>query len=93
MENETAEAAGEFEIRAYPNPASNEINIETDADLSNSDVSVTLFDAIGTRYFHQTYPNGTSGVIQLDVSGLSGGMYFVRLTADGRERVLPVVKE
>lgn len=59
-------------VRIYPNPAHNTLNIEAD-NLKE----VTLYSAIGTMIQKTTCTGKTSS---MNVSGLSRGIYFVKIT-------------
>ncbi|MEO8589527.1 MAG: T9SS type A sorting domain-containing protein, partial [Flavobacteriales bacterium] len=59
-------------LLVFPNPAEDLLNITTDADLSNSVVSV--FDVAGQRVLTTTLRNG-----QLDISALNSGLYLLQV--------------
>ncbi|WBO83704.1 GEVED domain-containing protein [Hymenobacter yonginensis] len=64
----------------YPNPATSVLNIALPADRDLSAVSVKVYDVRGAEQRQATYsPEG-----QLDVSGLSKGVYMVTIT-DGQQ--------
>lgn len=63
------------EIKIYPNPASNQIFIESQ-NLSNADI-VELIDVRGQVQALQF--QNRQGRLQLDVSDLAPGLYFIRL--------------
>lgn len=67
----------DFEIKLYPNPASNFINIE----FSNwSDVTqVSIFDARGSQIEKIQAENYSNQSINLNVSNYPSGIYFVHI--------------
>lgn len=63
------------DIRIYPNPTSNKLNILSDASVS----SIEIFDSYGKRCFAQS-PDLT--FTELDLSGLNSGIYLVQITTN-----------
>ncbi|MCZ4318493.1 T9SS type A sorting domain-containing protein [Aequorivita viscosa] len=79
----------EFEtlkIFAYPNPASDILNIQAEASISSIEIMNVLGQTLLTA-------KGNSNREQVDVSGLSAGNYFVRVVVGDGSRVLRVVKK
>jgi len=72
-------------ISVYPNPASSELNIESNARLNN----ITMTDERGRTVV--SVNDITTISYQLNTSGLSAGIYFVRI--NDIEGQLPVVKK
>ncbi|MBD2714196.1 T9SS type A sorting domain-containing protein [Microvirga sp. STR05] len=64
----------------YPNPATNVLNIAVPADHDATAVSVRVYDMRGAEQRQLRY----SGEGQLDISGLSKGIYMVTIT-DGQQ--------
>jgi D-alanyl-D-alanine carboxypeptidase len=60
------------DIKAYPNPAHNDINIETDEA-----VTVQLTDISGKKILNTMLQNGTNNI---PLQGISTGLYFLQLT-------------
>lgn len=72
----------------YPNPASEEINISLDNELTNTEVSIV--DAMGREVLNQSIDND---FVTLDVAHLEEGMYFVRISnGDTQETKTVVIK-
>ncbi|MCB0400691.1 MAG: T9SS type A sorting domain-containing protein [Flavobacteriales bacterium] len=61
-----------------PNPATNQVLIDLGANPLNEESSVSLMDGRG-QLVKQIRPKQT--ITQLDVTGLAGGIYFVRFTS------------
>lgn len=70
----------------YPNPTSNVLNIE----YSKTIESVTVINLLGQMLF-ENKTNNTS--VQLDLSSFPTATYFVKVKADGKEKVIKIVKE
>lgn len=70
----------------YPNPANNVLNVEAKAAIS----SIEVMNVLG-----QTVVSGTStsNKTQIDISALSAGTYFVRVTSENNSSVLQVLKQ
>ena len=67
------------EVRLYPNPATNIINIELNSTYSGS-ATVKVFDALGkTLVFTEMIQNGNRASQEIDVSTWGQGTYFVEL--------------
>lgn len=80
-------------LNVWPNPFSEHLNIS----VSNLDTKyithVTLVDMLGKELFQHTYSNITELKEILNLSGLSGGVYFIRVSNNGNESVHRIVKE
>jgi hypothetical protein len=78
----------EFSIR--PNPAENSLTVASSIDLSEASCSV--FDQLGRSILRRNVLDFTKdNKVTLDVSGLSSGMYFLRVEANGFSRSQKVV--
>ena len=66
----------EENIRVYPNPASEFINIDLSAMDMNSPQEIILFDALGK--IHEQITVNNAGVFRFDVSSCNEGVYFVK---------------
>ncbi|MCG2418400.1 T9SS type A sorting domain-containing protein [Aequorivita sp. F47161] len=75
-----------LKIVAYPNPASDILNIQAEASISSIEIMNVLGQTLLTS-------KGNSNREQVDVSGLSAGNYFVRVVVGDGSRVLRVVKK
>lgn len=74
------EITNEFELKLYPNPASNQVNIEF--TLKNADeVTVSVTDAIGNIVLMSdaVLMDGGLNHVSINGSSLSEGFYFVNL--------------
>jgi hypothetical protein len=72
--------APEVVVSIYPNPTSDEVNIE----LKNNDQTlvVTIRNAAGQTVFNDTYTPGT--IKKIDFSNYADGMYYMQF--DGAEK-------
>ena len=71
------------EIKLYPNPAINDLNI--DIVLFDDEVmSYTIFDLSGRQIISGVMDTTTNGKEKLNVNALQNGMYIMRLQSDYR---------
>jgi len=83
------ELINENDILIYPNPASEKITITLN-DGSYSEITVRCFDILGHEVFDiSTY----NKVIQIDVSKLSKGLYFIQLQNEENASLKPLMKK
>ncbi len=71
----------------YPNPVENSINFQNNSNLEV--VEMTLFNDIGQIVRHINIENLNSGI---DVSNLSSGVYYVRLTTNKFVETKKIIK-
>ena len=69
----------------YPNPSSDVINITSKATVEN----ISIYNLLGQELLNVSV-NGLSA--QIDISGLSAGMYVMKATVDGTQGTFNVVK-
>jgi uncharacterized protein (DUF1684 family) len=73
-------------LRYYPNPANNVLNIENATEIN----SVSIVNALGQSVISKTV-NGNA--VQVDVSSLSKGIYFVTVNSGNASKTIKVIKE
>lgn len=66
---------GPESLQIYPNPASDQISIKLPGNEETGDILVDIYDSSGRLAQQKTIQHGR----QLDVSELSGGIYFLKL--------------
>ena len=74
-----------FELSLYPNPATDIVNINTSVSVDQ----VRLYDLTG-RKMMEANPNKEN--FDLDVTGLSKGVYLVKLNAGNKEATTKLIK-
>jgi len=67
--------AGSATLQTYPNPATDRVYIKLPGNEESGDVRVDIFDASGRLVRQSLIRSGE----QLDVSKLSGGLYFLKI--------------
>lgn len=79
--------ADDLHIKLSPNPASTYVNIEFQTPAAEN-CTVELFSVLGTLVQKQEYiSNSGINTVQMHTSGLSDGIYLVRVTANGTSSV------
>ncbi len=74
-------------VRYYPNPTSGMVNFEFDG-MNGEQVAVEVLNVQGQVITQKTIGNAVSGTqYQVDLTGQSAGVYFIRLNAAGRTAV------
>jgi len=68
----------------YPNPAGAEASIDYNLPSPMPDARLRVYNLIG-KMVHETPLKGNQGTVTLQTSKFQAGMYFLYLTADGRE--------
>ncbi len=76
----------ELEVKLYPNPANQIINISLPDNLNKAKVSI--FDLSG-KSVHESDLRENKNVLRLD--GLDSGMYFIRLEINGYSKIYKIV--
>ena len=80
----TVETGKTFDIKAYPNPVSNTLNIDTNLTINN----IVIYNELGQFVFETKLKT-------IDTSGLSSGLYFVKVkTEEGTSyRTVKIIKK
>jgi hypothetical protein len=73
-------------IQLYPNPVKNQLMIETYSYI----VSITVFDISGKQF--RMSVNKQDGLYQLDMSGVSRGVYYIQITTSNEVKTYKVIK-
>jgi hypothetical protein len=76
------------DIVLFPNPSKDYIKINSERDLSSSEITIT--NSLG-MLLYKVKPEGTS--TQIETRELSPGVYFLHLTLNGKTMVKKFIKE
>lgn len=72
----------EYEVSIYPNPASEEIYIQLNSEVSEvDDITYTLFDATGKEVYSESKLLGNELVHKIDIQEQPSGIYFLQITS------------
>ena len=72
-------------LKMYPNPAKNNLFIET---ALNSDINVSIIDVLGKEVINSKVSNNA-----VNISGLTPGMYIVKITEEGKTSTKKLIIE
>jgi len=75
-------------LLVYPNPANSNIVIEQYESIKGS--TIEIYDVQGQLLLKQPVQQGK---IEIDISGLTKGMYFIKIGRDKKMNVKKLVKE
>jgi hypothetical protein len=79
-------------IIPYPDPFENVLNVNL-GNATVGNVQINIYSVLDGRQVYNSHYTNQSGVIQLDLSSLSGGMYFFKISLDGTESTYKILKK
>ncbi len=80
-----------FNFNIYTTPASDNINISLD-NITNDQISIEVYDLLGRQNI-STISNVTNGKTSLNISGLTRGIYVLKVTKGTMSSVKRFIKE
>jgi hypothetical protein len=80
-------AAHDRHLKVFPNPAENSINVSSGYEIKQ----IQLFDVFGKMIQSNTYANNSQ--VMLNLTDLSAGLYFVRITTNNSMDTVKINKE
>lgn len=81
------------EIKVYPNPARNQINVNL-SDISDALEKLAVYDLSGRLMSSQVYSGGVRSVTEnIDISSFSSGIYLIEVTTGNGRFYQKVCKE
>jgi hypothetical protein len=83
---DTTERGTEWVISLYPNPSINGIFY---VELNEENLQMDVFDIYGRRIWSW---QATSSIEKIDLSRQRSGVYFLRMTKNGRRQTLKLVR-
>ena len=78
-------------FRIYPNPATDNLNIDLTAFQTNGPSQIQILDSRGSVVYTETNYSTLKQVVSLD--GFASGLYFVKVTTDKKTRISAFVKK
>ncbi len=75
----------------YPNPVNNVLNLTVPGNYQSEQVLVTIVDMNGRLVFSETKANGLN--LQIDVSDLERGLYFISLSNSTMRQTQKLIKQ
>ncbi|MBP9187635.1 MAG: T9SS type A sorting domain-containing protein, partial [Bacteroidia bacterium] len=82
------------EIAAYPNPFNDKLTV-TISDAKAGVATIEVMDLSGRLMYavDQTIDNGNQTITINELSNLSQGVYFVRISTSGNTKVVKMIKQ
>ncbi|ASU33730.1 T9SS type A sorting domain-containing protein [Mucilaginibacter xinganensis] len=80
----------ENEMTLFPNPFTNSVSLNL-GDNVIKNASVKIYNNVTKVVYDKQYTN-QSGIIQLDLSNLTQGVYIIELVADGNQGIHKIIK-
>ncbi len=74
----------DFFCTVYPQPAKNEINVNLAFSKTQSDVSVSIINVTGISIYFKTLQNVLNTTLQIEISQLTCGIYFLKIQTKDR---------
>ena len=87
--------SNKMNLKLYPNPASDEMNIQFDLPTDENEFEIYLTDVSGRQLLNKHFENQNPGMHQLqyNLSNLSAGYYFLTLKSPGGSQIQKLIKE
>lgn len=79
------------EVILYPNPGSEQVYLKI--PTSSPSIAITLTDAIGRTLVTEVLNQAGKDLYKMNISGLTSGIYFVRINREGSYQTLKLVKK
>lgn len=76
-------------VMVYPNPASNNVNLEIIGDVFGNNVDILVTDLSGRTTYRDSESEGSNGSrIQINVNSYAPGLYFVNILGEDGQRAV-----
>ncbi len=82
----------EITFNTFPNPATNSLTFSFEG-IEDGNVNIQIIDASGKKVKELTERSGIGQTLTIDISELTQGSYFVRLTANEKSVMKKIVKQ
>ena len=73
--------------KVFPNPSNDLIHLEVKFAVGQAPESVLVYDVMGNILFTTPYSASSENDIELNISDLSAGLYFVKLSGGALESI------
>ena len=72
--------------KVYPNPATNQVNIQITSAVKTETTGLRIYDARGQMVYQETFANGQQTMVkQVPVDNLPKGIYYIELNVDANK--------
>jgi hypothetical protein len=80
------------QLKVMPNPTTGSLNLYSEMTLSNA--SIEMYDVMGQQLMNSTIQSLSAGErYSINISSLSTGVYYLRVTANEGTKVFKIIKE
>jgi|WetSurMetagenome_2_1015567.scaffolds.fasta_scaffold00215_28 PKD repeat protein len=79
------------EIKVYPIPACDYVDIASDAFTGATEVTIELYNSVGAKVYTENDTNGQS-IIRVPLGKMPSGIYIARITCDGKRSNVKIIK-
>lgn len=87
-----SEISNTISFKAYPNPVQNTLNLEVD-NADPGTYFINVYSSTGALVYQtQNVVNTLTSTKSIDLSGVTPGMYYVKVSKDGNSTTIPVLK-
>lgn len=80
-------------LSVWPNPFNDHLNFEVNNLNNKTQTLLSVVDLLGNTVMHSNYSGRSELKESLDLSGLSNGVYFIKIVNDAKQSVHRVVKD
>lgn len=87
-----ANTIAEQKFDAYPNPATNTLNLLCNALGQSKSMAIEIMDVSGREVMHENINIAGSNLMPIDISSLAGGIYFIKVLTDRSSETLKFIK-
>ena len=84
----TADTEGSSSLSIFPNPVTNEATFDVKTDRSDAAFSLNIVDNLGRIVLQKIIKNEREQRVTMDISALSGGLYWVHLVGDNGQTLV-----
>ena len=84
----------DFDWSIFPNPTNDKTTITYKLNIA-SEVKINVIDELGKKIKSTDFYNGIQGVnsVQLDLTTLKSGIYFVNMSVEGQQFTKQIIKK
>ena len=79
-------------IKVFPNPVIDKVNIYT-GEMKVSANDISIYDILGKEYPISAVTVTMNEGVEIDLSGFSRGMYFIRIKGSAEEKIFNIIKQ
>ena len=82
-----------MDLQVWPNPFSNKLSFSVGNLNSKNTTAINVIDVLGKTVLQLNYANKSELRESIDLSGLTSGVYFIKVNNDNKQSVHRIVKD